>query len=51
MASPKGFLIGASSASYQVECNNIHSDSGPRSSFTEPCGIACDHYQNLSYSY
>ena len=45
----KGFLIGASTAAHQVEGNNIHSDYWaqehmPHSSFTEPSGIACDHY-------
>lgn len=49
MAFPKGFLIGASTAAHQVEGNNIHSDYWaqeqlPHSSFTEPSGIACDHY-------
>jgi len=45
----KGFLIGASTAAHQVEGNNIHSDYWaqelmPHTSFTEPSGIACDHY-------
>ncbi|MBR1585580.1 MAG: glycoside hydrolase family 1 protein [Clostridia bacterium] len=49
MAFPKEFLIGASTAAHQVEGNNIHSDYWaqeqlPHSSFTEPSGIACDHY-------
>ena len=49
MSFPKGFLIGASTAAHQVEGNNIHSDywaqeQMPHSSFTEPSGIACDHY-------
>ena len=49
MRFPKGFLIGASTAAHQVEGNNIHSDYWaqermPHSSFTEPSGIACDHY-------
>ena len=49
MAFPKDFLIGASTAAHQVEGNNIHSDYWaqeqlPHSSFTEPSGIACDHY-------
>ncbi len=46
---PKDFLIGAATASHQVEGNNIHSDywaqeQMPHSSFAEPSGIACDHY-------
>ena len=49
MPFPKGFLIGASTAAHQVEGNNINSDywaqeQMPHSSFTEPSGIACDHY-------
>ena len=49
MSFPKGFLIGASTAAHQVEGNNIHSDywaqeQMPHSSFTEPSGLACDHY-------
>ena len=49
MSFPKGFLIGASTAAHQVEGSNIHSDywaqeQMPHSSFTEPSGIACDHY-------
>ncbi|MBQ8159487.1 MAG: glycoside hydrolase family 1 protein [Clostridia bacterium] len=49
MAFPEGFLIGASTAAHQVEGNNIHSDYWaqeqlPHSSFTEPSGMACDHY-------
>lgn len=49
MSFPKGFLIGAATAAHQVEGNNIHSDYWaqellPHSSFTEPSGIACDHY-------
>lgn len=49
MAFPKGFLIGAATAAHQVEGNNIHSDywaqeQMPHSSFTEPSGMACDHY-------
>ncbi len=44
-----GFLVGAATAAHQVEGNNIHSDYWlqehmPHSSFTEPSGIACDHY-------
>ena len=46
---PKGFMTGAATAAHQVEGNNIHSDywlqeQMPHSSFTEPSGIACDHY-------
>lgn len=46
---PKGFLVGAATAAHQVEGNNIHSDYWaqeqlPHSSFAEPSGIACDHY-------
>lgn len=49
MGFPKGFLIGAATAAHQVEGNNIHSDYWaqellPHTSFTEPSGIACDHY-------
>ena len=49
MPFPKGFLIGAATAAHQVEGNNIHSDywaqeQMPHSSFTEPSGLACDHY-------
>ena len=49
MLFPKGFMIGAATAAHQVEGNNIHSDYWaqellPHSSFAEPSGIACDHY-------
>ena len=49
MAFPKGFFIGAATAAHQVEGNNIHSDYWaqellPHTSFAEPSGIACDHY-------
>ncbi|MBQ9195671.1 MAG: glycoside hydrolase family 1 protein [Clostridia bacterium] len=49
MSFPKDFLIGASTAAHQVEGNNVCSDYWaqehmPHSSFTEPSGIACDHY-------
>lgn len=49
MSLPKDFLIGAATAAHQVEGNNIHSDYWaqehmPHSSFTEPSGLACDHY-------
>ena len=52
MSFTKGFLIGASTAAHQVEGNNIHSDYWaqehmPHSSFTEPSGIACDHYNRF----
>lgn len=49
MRFPKDFLIGAATAAHQVEGNNLHSDYWaqehmPHSSFTEPSGMACDHY-------
>ncbi|MBR5343409.1 MAG: family 1 glycosylhydrolase [Oscillospiraceae bacterium] len=49
MAFPKNFFIGAATAAHQVEGNNVHSDYWlqehlPHSSFTEPSGAACDHY-------
>ena len=49
MSLPKGFLIGAATAAHQVEGNNIHSDYWAQehmehTSFTEPSGLACDHY-------
>ncbi len=49
MKFPESFLIGAATAAHQVEGNNIHSDfwlmeNLPESTFTEPSGIACDHY-------
>ena len=49
MSFPKGFFIGAATAAHQVEGNNIHSDywaqeNLPLTSFTEPSGLACDHY-------
>lgn len=42
-------MIGAATAAHQVEGNNIHSDywlreNIPHSSFAEPSGITCDHY-------
>ena len=45
----KGFFVGAATAAHQVEGNNIHSDYWaqeqlPHTSFAEPSGIACDHY-------
>ena len=49
MKLPEGFFIGAATAAHQVEGNNIHSDywaqeQMPHSSFAEPSGSACDHY-------
>ena len=49
MSFPENFMIGAATAAHQVEGNNIHSDYWameriPHSSFTEPSGLACDHY-------
>ena len=49
MTFPKDFLIGAATAAHQVEGNNINSDYWlqehlPHTSFTEPSGSACDHY-------
>lgn len=43
------FFIGAATAAHQVEGNNIHSDywvmeNVKHSDFTEPSGVACDHY-------
>ena len=43
------FLLGAATAAHQVEGNNIHSDYWaqeqlPHTSFVEPSGITCDHY-------
>ena len=43
------FLIGAATAAHQVEGNNVHSDYWvmehvAHSDFTEPSGLACDHY-------
>lgn len=43
------FLIGAATAAHQVEGNNIYSDfwileNIPGSSYKEPSGLACDHY-------
>ena len=45
----KGFFVGAATAAHQVEGNNLHSDYWaqeqlPHSSFAEPSGLACDHY-------
>ena len=52
MSFPKGFFIGAATAAHQVEGNNIHSDYWaqeqlPHTSFTEPSGDACDHYNRF----
>ena len=49
MAFPKGFFVGAATAAHQVEGNNVHSDYWlqehlPHTSFAEPSGDACDHY-------
>ena len=49
MKFPEGFLIGASTAAHQVEGMNVNCDFWaqeqlPHSSFLEPSGIACDHY-------
>lgn len=49
MAFPKGFFFGAATAAHQVEGNNVNSDYWiqehlPHTSFTEPSGDACDHY-------
>lgn len=43
------FLLGAATAAHQVEGNNTNSDYWaqellPHTSFAEPSGIACDHY-------
>ena len=49
MSFPKGFLIGAATAAHQVEGNNVNSDYWAQehmefTSFNEPSGDACDHY-------
>ena len=49
MSFPKDFLIGAATAAHQVEGNNTNSDYWaqellPHTSFAEPSGLACDHY-------
>lgn len=46
------FLIGASTAAHQVEGNNVYSDYWAQehmtnTSFNEPSGIACDHYNRF----
>ena len=43
------FIIGAATAAHQVEGNNLYSDYWAQehmdcTSFSEPSGIACDHY-------
>lgn len=48
-----GFLIGAATASHQVEGNNIYSDywvmeHTKHSDFVEPSGDACDHYNRYA---
>ena len=45
----KDFLLGAATAAHQVEGSNTNSDNWAQeqmshSSFTEPSGDACDHY-------
>lgn len=45
----EAFLVGAATAAHQVEGNNIHSDYWAQehmefTSFVEPSGEACDHY-------
>ncbi len=45
----KDFLLGTATAAHQVEGNNTNSDFWVQenmkfTSFTEPSGIACDHY-------
>ena len=52
MAFSKEFLIGASTAAHQVEGNNTNSDYWAMehmeyTSFDEPSGIACDHYNRF----
>ena len=53
MAFPKGFFVGAATAAHQVEGNNVHSDYWlqehlPHTSFAEPSGDACDHYNRYT---
>lgn len=48
----KDFLLGAATAAHQVEGNNIHSDYWTQenmefTSFVEPSGDACDHYNRF----
>lgn len=47
------FMVGAATAAHQVEGNNIHSDYWaqeqlPHTSFAEPSGAACDHYNRYA---
>lgn len=49
MTFSKDFLLGAATAAHQVEGNNVNSDDWvlermEHTDFTEPSGIACDHY-------
>ncbi|MBR0406873.1 MAG: glycoside hydrolase family 1 protein, partial [Clostridia bacterium] len=49
----KDFLLGAATAAHQVEGNNTNSDNWAQeqmkhSSFAEPSGIACDHYNRYA---
>ena len=49
----KGFFVGAATAAHQVEGNNRNSDDYalellPHGGFTEPSGIACDHYNRYA---
>ena len=53
MGFQKGFLVGAATAAHQVEGNNKNSDYWlqehlPHTSFTEPSGEACDHYNRYA---
>ncbi len=53
MAFPKDFMIGAATAAHQVEGNNVNSDYWlqeqlPHTSFVEPSGEACDHYNRYT---
>ena len=50
---PDTFLLGAATAAHQVEGNNTNSDYWAQeqmksSSFVEPSGIACDHYNRYA---
>lgn len=49
----EGFLVGAATAAHQVEGNNKNSDDWaleqlPHGGFSEPSGIACDHYNRYA---
>ncbi|MEE3382204.1 MAG: family 1 glycosylhydrolase, partial [Succiniclasticum sp.] len=49
----KDFLLGAATAAHQVEGNNTNNDNWAQeqmkhSSFAEPSGIACDHYNRYA---